>query len=398
MNPDLNRLQSYPFEKLARLYGDVTPPADKPAINLAIGEPQHSAPGFIIEEIITHLHGLSHYPKTKGTIQLRESIATWLRRRFAIPVEQIDPEIHILPVNGTREALFAFAQCIIDRHQGPLVVIPNPFYQIYEGAALLAGAEPWFINTSTATHWLPDFDSVPSSVWDHCQLLYLCSPGNPSGAVMDLQSLTKVIQLADKHDFIIASDECYSEIYLDETSPPPGLLQAALRTGNTNYQRCIVFHSLSKRSNVPGMRSGFVAGDADIIKKFLLYRTYHGCTMPAYTQAASIMAWQDEQHVKDNRELYRSKFDKVLEILEPVMTIDAPAASFYLWPETPVEDTDFAKQLFARHNVTVLPGTYLSRDAHGCNPGHRRARIALVPTIDSCVEAAERIREFLATL
>ena len=307
MNPDLSKLQPYPFEKLARLHAGVTPPADKPAINLSIGEPQHSTPGFIAEEIMTHLHGLSQYPKTKGITRLRETIAAWLRRRFRLPADSVDPETQIIPVNGTREALFSFAQCVIDRHTNPVVILPNPFYQIYEGATLLAGAEPWFINTTAATRWLPDFDSVPPAIWKRCQLLYLCSPGNPSGAVMDLESLKKLICLADRHDFIIAADECYSEIYLDETAPPPGLLEAASQMGDNDFRRCVVFHSLSKRSNVPGMRSGFVAGDAVIIGKFTLYRTYHGCTMPTYTQAASITAWQDEQHVLTNRELYRKK-------------------------------------------------------------------------------------------
>jgi len=397
MNPDLAKLQPYPFEKLARLHAGITPP-DKPAINLAIGEPQHSPPGFIIEEIISHLHGVSNYPKTKGIPQLRESIAVWLRRRYTLPLEKVDPDAHVIPVNGTREALFAFAQCIIDRRKNPVVILPNPFYQIYEGAALLAGAEPWFINTSAQTKWLPDFDSVPPSVWNRCQLLYLCSPGNPSGAVIDIESMMKLIQLAEKHDFIIAADECYSEIYLDEAAPPSGLLEAAYRMGNSDFKRCIIFHSLSKRSNVPGMRTGFVAGDAQIISKFLLYRTYHGCTMPTYTQAASKMAWEDELHVINNRALYRQKFSKVLDILCPVMDVEYPAASFYLWPETPIDDTDFAKDLYARHNVTILPGTYLSREAHGCNPGHMRVRIALVPTLDSCLEAAERIRDYVSKL
>lgn len=398
MNPDLARLQPYPFEKLARLHRDVVPPAHKPAINLAIGEPQHSAPGFIIEEIITHLHGVSHYPKTRGSVELREAIAAWLTYRFALPAGSLEPENHIIPVNGTREALFAFAQCIINRDRRPLIVLPNPFYQIYEGATLLAGAEPWFINTTAVTCWLPDFDVVPADVWNRCQLLYLCSPGNPSGAVMDLKSLMDLIQLADKHDFIIAADECYSEIYLDEAFPPPGLLQAADQMGNSEFRRCIVFHSLSKRSHLPGLRSGFVAGDANIISRFLQYRTYHGCTMPTFSQAASIKAWEDEQHVVSNREQYRQKFTAVLDILKSVMDVDRPAAGFYLWPETPVEDVDFAKALYARHNVTILPGSYLSREAHGCNPGQRRVRIALVPTMDTCLEAAERICDFAATL
>jgi N-succinyldiaminopimelate aminotransferase len=276
--------------------------------------------------------------------------------------------------------------------------MPNPFYQIYEGAALLAGAEPWFINATAETGFVPDFDAVPPEVWTRCQLLYICSPGNPTGAVLDSATLQKLIQLADEHDFVIASDECYSEIYLDEDAPPLGLLEVAARLGRNDYRRCIVFHSLSKRSNVPGMRSGFVAGDAHIIERFHLYRTYHGCAMPLPTQAASKAAWGDEQHVAHNRALYREKFDAVLDILQPVMDVQRPAASFYLWPRTPIDDAEFARELYARCNVTVLPGSYLSRDAHGINPGQNRIRIALVEPLDECVEAAHRIMDLLKTL
>lgn len=398
MNPDLSRLQPYPFEKLAHLKAGATPPAELCHIGLSIGEPKHATPGFIAEEIITHLHGLSGYPVTRGAAALREGISAWLTRRFALTPGSIDPARHVLPVNGTREALFAFAQCVINRSTNPLVLMPNPFYQIYEGAALLAGAEPWFINATAETGFVPDFDAVPPDVWARCQLLYICSPGNPTGAVLDSATLQKLIQLADEHDFIIASDECYSEIYLDEDVPPLGLLEVAARLGRDDYRRCIVFHSLSKRSNVPGMRSGFVAGDAHIIERFHLYRTYHGCAMPLPTQAASKAAWGDEQHVAHNRALYREKFDAVLDILQPVMDVQRPAASFYLWPRTPIDDAEFARELYARYNVTVLPGSYLSRDAHGINPGQNRIRIALVEPLEECVEAAYRIMDLLKTL
>jgi len=303
----------------------------------------------------------------------------------------------VLPVNGTREALFAFAQAVVDRTSRPVVMMPNPFYQIYEGAALLSGAEPWYLNCSAGRGFLPDFKQVPAEIWQRCQLLYLCSPGNPTGAVADLETLQRLIHLADRHDFIIASDECYSEIYLDDREPPPGLLQAATALGREDFSRCVVFHSLSKRSNVPGLRSGFVAGDAGILERFFLYRTYHGCAMSPPVQAASIKAWGDEEHVKENRRLYREKFAAVLEILDPVMEIPRPRAGFYLWAETPVEDTRFARDLFAQQNVTVLPGSYLSREFQGTDPGRNRVRLALVATPGECIEAAGRIREFIET-
>jgi len=407
MNPDLSRLQSYPFEKLAQLKAGITPDAGYRAINLAIGEPKHSPPAFVTEAIITHLHGLANYPLTKGAPALREAIATWLMQRFSLPAVSIDAERHVLPVNGTREALFAFAQTVIDRTQPkPLVMMPNPFYQIYEGAALLAGAEPWFINTTAASDWLPDFDSVPAEAWQRCQLLYLCSPGNPTGAVINAETLAKLIELAEKYDFIIASDECYSELYFDEANPPVGLLQVAAQIGNSDYKRCMVFHSLSKRSNLPGMRSGFVAGDAALIKKFLLYRTYQGCAMSPYIQSASIKAWQDEKHVVENRTQYREKFAVVLDILNTVTEATHPAASFYLWLKTPERftangtggDTEFAQQLFAQKNINLLPGSYLSREAHGINPGSGYVRIALVAPLDECVEAAQRIKDFIINI
>ncbi len=395
MNPDLNTLQPYPFEKLNRLKGEVTPVA-KPHIALSIGEPKHQPPGFVVEELITHLHGLANYPLTKGRPELRQVIADWLSRRFSLAEGSLDAERHVLPVAGTREALFAFAQAVVDRSKAPLVLSPNPFYQIYEGAALLAGAEPYFLNTSAENSFLPDLDAVPTEVWARCQLIYLCTPGNPTGAVAAIDYLQQLIRLADEHDFVIASDECYSELYFD--SPPPGLLQAAAAMGRTDYKRCVVFHSLSKRSNLPGLRSGFVAGDAEVLAGFLKYRTYHGCALPPHTQAASISAWGDEAHVAKNRKLYQQKFTAVLDILQPVMKVKRPDAGFYLWAETaPLSDTEFAQQLFAQQNVTVLPGSYLSREAHGVNPGAGRVRMALVAELDECIEAAERIRDFITS-
>lgn len=397
MNPDLDKLQPYPFEKLNALKAAVTP-VDKPHIALSIGEPRHQPPGIVVEALVSHLHGLANYPQTRGRAELRQAIAGWLSRRFSLPGGSLDPERHTLPVAGTREALFAFAQATVDRSTAPLVLSPNPFYQIYEGAALLAGAEPHFLNTTAENGFLPELDAVPAEVWQRCQLLYLCTPGNPTGAVADVAYLQKLIGLADEHDFIIASDECYSEIYFDETAPPPGLLQAAAAMGRTDYRRCVVFHSLSKRSNLPGLRSGFVAGDAAVLERFLKYRTYHGCALPPHTQAASIVAWNDEAHVKANRELYRQKFAAVLEILQPVMRVQRPDAGFYLWPETPISDTEFAQRLFAEQHVTVLPGSYLSREVHGGNPGTNRVRMALVAEPDECIEAAGRIREFVEQL
>jgi N-succinyldiaminopimelate aminotransferase len=398
MNPDLLRLQPYPFERLSALKQGITPPTELEHIPLSIGEPKHPTPAFISEELITHLHGLANYPVTRGSAELRHVIADWLTRRFALPVGSLAGERNVLPVNGTREALFAFAQCVIDRSVAPLMAMPNPFYQIYEGAALLAGAEPWFLNTTAETNFIPDLDAVPQEVWQRCQLLYLCSPGNPTGGVTDTATLQNALRLADEYDFIVASDECYSEIYSDEDSPPPGLLGAAAAMGRSDFERCLVFHSLSKRSNAPGLRSGFVAGDSKIIEKFLLYRTYHGCAMPPPVQAASIRAWQDEQHVARNRQQYREKFDAVLAILGGAMALDRPRAGFYLWPETPVDDTEFARGLYAQQNVTVLPGSYLSREAHGINPGANRIRMALVAPLDECIVAAQRIRQYIDSL
>lgn len=399
MTPNLKHLHPYPFEKLAQLKQGIIPPIDKPHIALSMGEPTHATPHLIQEALLTHLHGLANYPTTKGIPELRQAIAGWISRRFQIPAEAVNAETQILPVNGTREALFSFAQCLIDSTKNsPVVIMPNPFYQIYEGAALLAGAEPYYLNTEEDSGYLPDFDAVPDEIWQRCQLIYICSPGNPTGSVIDQTGHEKLLKLAEKHDFVIASDECYSEIYDDETNPPPGLLQTAYNMGNTAFKRCVIFHSLSKRSNAPGLRSGFVAGDAEILKHYFQYRTYHGCAMPLPTQHAGIQAWQDEQHVIENRRLYREKFAAFIDILGDVCTVIKPPAGFYVWLKTPIADTEFAKQLFAKQNITVLPGSYLSRDCNGINPGLNHVRIALVAPLDECIDAAQRIKIFLNSL
>ena len=399
MNTDLHKLQPYPFEKLRQLKKGCQPPAALDHIALSIGEPKHPTPAFITEAVLSHLHGLSAYPLTKGAPELRQAICDWLTHRFKLPTGSLDAEHHVLPVNGTREALFAFAQAVIDRKAGnPLVLMPNPFYQIYEGAALLAGARPVFVNCLDGSGLAPDFDSVDEATWRDCQLLYVCSPHNPTGAVLTEARWQQLMALAEKHDFIIAADECYSEIYFDEDNPPPGLLQAAAKAGNTGYSRCVVFHSLSKRSNAPGLRSGFVAGDKDILAAFLQYRTYHGCAMPPHHQAASILAWRDEAHVRENRLAYREKFDAVLDVLDGCLEVDRPGAGFYLWARTPVSDTDFARELYRQQNVTVLPGSFLSREADGINPGANRVRMALVAPMDECLDAAKRIRTFTENL
>lgn len=399
MNPDLNLLHPYPFEKLAALKAAVTVPAHLKDIMLSIGEPKHEPPAFVLETLVSNLAKLSNYPTTKGLPELREAIAAWAIKRFSLNTGTFTAEKHVLPVNGTREALFAFAQAIVDRSKSnPLIVSPNPFYQIYEGAALLSGAQPYFLNCTADNNFIPDFAAVPEEVWRDCQLLFICSPGNPTGAVMSSAQLKELIALADKHDFVIASDECYSELYFDEENPPAGLLQACAELGRDDFSRCVVFHSLSKRSNLPGLRSGFVGGDAKILEKFLLYRTYHGCAMPVPTQLASIAAWQDENHVIENRNAYRRKFDAVLEILEGVLPVTKPDASFYLWPSTPMNGEDFAQQLFAQQKVTVLPGSFLARTVDGINPGENYVRMALVAPLAECVEAAQRIKQFVQSL
>jgi N-succinyldiaminopimelate aminotransferase len=396
MNPLLQDLQPYPFAKLQQLFSDLTPAANKSAIALSIGEPQHEPPDFVLRAISNNLSRLANYPTTAGLPELRTAIAAWLKSRFALPA--VDPDTQVLPVNGTREALFAFAQAVVTPGRGALVMSPNPFYQIYEGAALLAGATPHFINCTANSGMLPDFSSVTEQQWQHCQLLYICNPGNPTGAVIPLQQLQNLIELAQQYDFVIASDECYSEIYFDELTPPPGLLEACSALGDGSFQNCVVFHSLSKRSNLPGLRSGFVAGDEKILRKFLQYRTYHGCAMPIHHQLGSIAAWNDETHVKANREQYRRKFAAVLKEFRGHFEVAAPDAGFYLWPETPVSDTEFARLLFAQENVTVLPGRFLAREACGINPGENRVRMAMVASEEQCVEAAQRIVHQLTRL
>ncbi len=396
MNPDLDRLHPYPFERLRALLGDATPPAELAHIALSIGEPQHPVPTLVRDALVETLDGLGRYPVTAGNPALREAIAAWCTRRFGLPEGTLDPERHLLPVSGSREALFAFTQAAINRSRDALVAMPNPFYQIYEGAALLAGAEPHYLACTADSGFQPDFEAVPDKVWKRCQLLFVCSPGNPTGAVLDQATLVHLLELAERYDFIVASDECYSELYLDETAPPPGLLQAAIAAGHDGFERCVVFNSLSKRSSVPGLRSGFVAGDARLIERFRLYRSYHGATMPPPNQAASTAAWQDETHVVDNRARYREKFAAVAPILGEVMKVDVPPAGFYLWPEVPSDDREFARDLFATQHVTVLPGQFLSRPTPDGDPGYGRVRIALVAPLADCVEAAGRIRDDLA--
>lgn len=401
MNSRLAALQPYPFQKLAGLIRGLTPPPEKPAIRLSMGEPQHAAPAFVLEALTANLKGLSNYPVTKASLELRQAICSWANRRFQLNKSPLDPERHVLPCAGTREALFSIAQAVVDRRahgDQPVVISPNPFYQIYEGAALLAGARPFFLNTTAATDYRMDFTRVPEDIWPQVQLVYICSPGNPTGTVLKHDDFAQLFRLAEQHDFLIASDECYSEIYFDETNPPPGLLQVAHDLGVKDYRRCLAFHSLSKRSNLPGLRSGFVAGDGTVLEQYLQYRTYQGCALPPPTQAASIKAWDDETHVRANRDQYRAKFEAVLEILKPVLKVEKPEAGFYLWPELPQDDETFTRELYARENVLVLPGSYLSRHAQGENPGANRVRLALVANLNECVEAAKRIRNYVESL
>ncbi len=400
MNPHLIHLHPYPFEKLAALKQGILPPVGKDPITLSIGEPAHPTPHFIEEALFATIQGLGVYPSTKGLPQLRVTIAAWLRWRFALPDSAVNPETQVLPVSGTREALFSFAQAVVDATtaEQPVVVMPNPFYQIYEGAALLAGAQPYYVNSTAETGYLPDFSAVPEAIWRRCQVLYLCSPGNPTGAVLSADDHKQVLELAERYDFLIAADECYSELYDDEDNPPPGLLATAYRLGNTAFRRCVVFHSLSKRSNAPGLRSGFVAGDAAVLAGYFQYRTYQGCAMPLPTQHASIRAWQDEQHVIENRRLYRDKFTAFITLLGQVTELERPPAGFYLWLKTPMDDCEFAKRLYVQENLTVLPGSFLSRPFNGINPGQGYVRIALVAPLDACIKAAHRIKNFFNTL
>jgi N-succinyldiaminopimelate aminotransferase len=399
VNPLLDKLQPYPFEKLRLLFSETTPNAAYPAISLGIGEPKHPTPAFIKNALADNLGGLAGYPTTAGSDALRAAIAGWLERRYGLP--KFNPATQILPVNGSREALFALAQTVVSPVPGALVMSPNPFYQIYEGAAYLSGAEPYFVNSEPARNFAPDYQSVPSDVWSRVQLLYVCSPGNPTGAVLTLNDWKELFDLSDRYGFVIAADECYSEIYFKEDAPLGGL-EAAQKLGRTGYPRLIAFSSLSKRSNVPGMRSGFVAGDAEIIKKFLLYRTYHGGAMSMAVQAASIAAWNDEQHVVENRAKYIAKFKQITPMLQEVLDVELPDAGFYLWAKVDkhvaISDTEYARRLYAEYNVTVLPGSYLAREAHGINPGQNRIRMALVAEVDECLEAARRIVEFTKKL
>jgi N-succinyldiaminopimelate aminotransferase len=394
VNPLLDRLLPYPFERLAALLADVDPPAALAPIPLSVGEPGEDPPAFIGGALTEALAGLGRYPKTAGAPALRAAIAGWLERRYGLGPGAVDPATMVQPVNGTREGLFSIVQACVDPAGNALVAMPNPGYQIYEGAALLAGAEPRYLQAGPATGFTPDLDDVTAEEWARCALLFLCSPGNPTGTALDLGWLEAVIGLADRHDFIVAADECYAEIFLDEDRPPVGLLEACRELGREDFRRCLVFHSLSKRSSVPGLRSGFVAGDAALIDRYRRYRTYHGCAMSPAVQAASIAAWNDETHVAAARARYRARFDAVLPLLEDVLDVQRPDGAFYLWAGTPIDDERFCRELFARQHVTLVPGSYLSRATERGDPGAGRVRISLVAPLPDCIEAAERIRVF----
>lgn len=405
MNPHLSQLQPYPFEKLRQLVADVKPPAGLKEIRLSIGEPQHATPEFIKTALDAGLSGLANYPSTMGMPALRHAIAAWISRRYEIPAP--DTETQVLPVNGSREALFAFAQTVIDGSKPEaLVACPNPFYQIYEGAALLAGAQPVFLNTLPGNNFNLDLQMLSAEEWARVQLLYVCTPGNPTGKILSLDDWRKLFELSDRYGFVIASDECYSEIYFDEQRKPLGSLEAAQKLGRSDYRRLVMFSSLSKRSNVPGMRSGFVAGDKNLIESFLRYRTYHGSAMGPAVQAASVAAWNDETHVVENRRLYREKFAQVTPLIARHLQTSLPDAGFYLWASVdklvaklaPISDTEFARELLHQYNVSVLPGSYLAREANGINPGTNFIRIALVATLDECTEGAQRIADFCSRL
>jgi N-succinyldiaminopimelate aminotransferase len=400
MNPYFDYLQPYPFEKLKELKANTKTNAALKPILLSVGEPKHPAPDFVKQTLMDAIDGLANYPSTKGIIELRETIASWLTKRFSLTSATIDAETNVLPVAGTREALFAFTQAIINNTatDKPLVVCPNPCYQIYEGAALLAGADTHYLNCNSEDGFIPDLDKVPKAVWQRCQLLQLCAPGNPTGATLSLAYYKKAFELADKYDFIVSNDECYSELYRDEENPPLGILEACQKLGRDQFERCIVFHSLSKRSNLPGLRSGFVAGSAKLLDFFFRYRTYHGCALSLPVQKASIAAWGDEAHVEENRKLYKQKFDTVGAILGGVLDFNIPSAGFYLWPKTPIDDAVFARDLYTQENVTVLPGSFISRSTSDGNPGVNRIRLALVPNLSDCIEAAERIKRFTLSL
>ncbi len=394
MNPRLDQLHPYPFQKLRALFEGATPDPGKSAINLSIGEPRHPTPQFIKDALVAGLGGLSNYPITQGSESLRQAMADWAQRRYGV---RLDPATEVLPVNGSREALFAFAQASVDssRHGRRVVLSPNPFYQIYEGAAILAGARPFFLNTTPDNGFRMDWSRVPEDLWEQVNLVYVCSPGNPTGRVMSLSDWREIFALSDQHGFVVCADECYSEIYFTEGAPPLGALTASQQLGR-GLRNLVVFNSLSKRSNVPGLRSGLVAGDAALMKQFLLYRTYHGSAMSPAVQAASTAAWNDEAHVIENRRQYAAKFAAVMPLLQPVLEFDAPDAAFYLWAKVPGgDDTAFVRGLYEQQHVTVLPGSYLARDAAGLNPGKGFVRIALVESEAACIEAAQRIVDYL---
>ena len=399
MNPRLDALQPYPFERLATLLRDIRANPDRDPISLAIGEPQHPPASVACEALAAELGGVAHYPPTKGSEALRAAIADWLTLRFNIDRQAIDDKRHILPAAGTREALFSFAQAVVDPHKpGAAVAMPNPGYQIYEGAALLAGAEPLYLPCQPETGFLADLDALAPHDWDRVQLLYLCSPGNPTGAVADRDYLQRALALADKHDFVIASDECYSEIYADESAPPPGLLDVAQTQGRADFERCVVFHSLSKRSNLPGLRSGFVAGDGRVLQEFLRYRTYHGATLGNHVQAASIAAWRDEDHVRENRARYREKYNAVMPLIESLCEVTRPQGSFYLWPRFDASDESLTVAALRDENLKVVPGRYLARAVGGVNPGENRLRLSLVAQTHDCVEAVQRLARVCETV
>jgi N-succinyldiaminopimelate aminotransferase len=395
LNPLLDSLKTYPFEKLKLLFEGVVPPGDLRPISFGIGEPKHPTPELIKQALVDAMPGLAVYPATLGSEGLRRAIADWLAQRFGLPPLDIAREV--LPVAGSREALFSFAQTVVNpRSADAIVLCPNPFYQIYEGAALLAGAQPYFANSDPARNFACDYAAIPPEIWARTQLMYVCSPGNPTGAVLTLADWREIFELSDRHGFVIASDECYSEIYFDESAPPLGALQAAHRLGR-GYERLVVFSSLSKRSSVPGMRSGFAAGDAALLKRFLQYRTYHGAAMSTVFQEASIAAWRDETHVRENRAKYVEKFRTVTPMLAAHLDVKLPDAAFYLWARVDrlgIDDTEFARRLYADYNVTVLPGSFLAREAHGINPGRNFVRLALVADVAECIEGAQRIVDF----
>ena len=398
MHPSLHNLKAYPFERLRNILADISPPSELTHLSFSIGEPKHSLPDFLKRVLVDSISGLNYYPSIKGTDCFRQSAADWLKTRYGLEANGLDINSNILPINGSREGLFAFTQFRIDPTKSPLIITSNPFYQIYEGAAIIAGAGIKFLDSLAENNFSPDFERITEKEWERCQILHLCSPNNPTGAVMTVEQITEAIELAHKHDFTIVSDECYSEIYLDEESPPSGLLEVCEKLGNDNFKNCIAFHSLSKRSNVPGLRSGIVTGDQQLIKNFLQYRTYHGSSMSPTVQLISEALWRDEKHVLANRALYRKKFSVVTKILEPVMSFPEPKASFYLWPKTPIDDVKMTRDLYKQKNLTVLPGQFMARESEGKNPGKNRLRLALVAPVAQCIEGATRIASYIRGL